>query len=425
MRSTISTEPSVGGQPVRRATLLIVDDAPTVRTSLWQMLSPEYTCVCFPDGESALRAALTQPPDLIVSDVLMEPIDGYELCRQVRREPTLANTPLILLTSANDPDGRAIGLEGGADDYLRKPVRERELLARVRSLLGLRTAQLEILQKNAELSQAHEEVLRAQRQLLEAEKLATLGAVASGIAHEINNPLAFAMSGVQQLVHAVGELTAGQGSSHWRPPEKVLAEIGEIKGEVLTGLERIANIVSDLSHFASSRDRARTWLDVQVEIERAITIARSKLMTVSIERRYEHSLPVYVAPGYLAQVAFNLIANAAEAVVGVELPSVQVTTRDHDNGVEFTVTDNGVGMSNEILPRIFDPFFTSKRAGAGTGLGLSVCLGLVKRLGGEIRAASQAGKGSTLRVWIPSRTDDSFTALRVQTQKERGQTRPA
>jgi CheY-like chemotaxis protein len=123
--------------PPARARILIVDDSWTIRAHLEGLLEGSFDCQTCADGPSALEAALAHPPDLILSDVMMEPYDGYELCRLLREQPLLKHIPLVLLTSLEDPDARAVALEKGAADLLSKPVRPHELLARLRALLEL------------------------------------------------------------------------------------------------------------------------------------------------------------------------------------------------------------------------------------------------------------------------------------------------
>jgi two-component system, NtrC family, sensor kinase len=396
MRKLMETESG----PDQRATLLIVDDAATIRAYLQHILSPEFACVAFADAESAFAAACTQPPDLIISDVLMQPVNGYDFCRRVRADARLKDVPVILLTGTTDPDGRAIGIEEGASDYLGKPVRPRELLARVRALLAYQAAQREVLRQKETVAAAHEELLRAQRQLVESEKLATLGALAAGVAHEINNPLAYVSSGFNTVASRFEELL----ERYPQDPEQaeLRTELGEIRDEVLHGFERIRRIVADLSHFASDR-RTEQWLDVQAELERALTICKSKLLGIRLERDLGHSKEVSLAAGYLTQVILNLLSNAADAVAGVREPCITLRTRDVDVGVEVSVEDNGAGIPPEVLPHIFEPFFSTKATNHGAGLGLSVCLGLARRWGGTLLVTSELGRGSTFRVIVPTR----------------------
>ncbi len=397
--------------------VLIVDDAATVRLQLRQILSAEYECICVSSTEAALAEALKQPPEVIVSDVVMEPLDGYELLRRVRTTPSLCDTPLILLTSQSDPDGRATGLEGGADDYLPKPVRARELLARVRSLVRLRSAQREIVRQKEGLAAAHGQLLSAQKQLLDAENLSTLGTLASGVAHEINNPLGFVQSGFDSMVGLIAELSdavkaSGAGGLH--DTQDAITDAQEVCCEVKEGLQRIRNIVQKLGLLGDG-DSAPQWLDIRDEIEQALTISAPQMGRVELLKELQ-PCRMKVHAGYLTQVTLSLVSNALDAVQGASCPRVSVRLKcgsGSGEGVELEVEDNGKGIPVEIMPRLFEPFFTTKPAGKGTGLGLSVCYSLIKRLGGKTQVESRPGQ-TRFRVSLPAQ------ALEIDTAFHRG-----
>ncbi|MGQ0506605.1 MAG: sensor histidine kinase [Myxococcaceae bacterium] len=391
--------------------MLIVDDAPTIRAQLRVLLSSEFEVVAAATAESALSICLARAPDIIISDVMMPGMDGHEFCRRVRAEPSLRETPFVLMTSNLDPDGRASGLEDGADDYLPKPVRERELLARVRSLLRLREARFEILQQKDAIHHAHQELLTAQRQLLDAEKLGMVGMLASGVAHELNNPLAFVLAGSEQIIRAMEELI-GEVSGPPRPREELLADVRAIKSEVREGTERIRGLVRDLTMLASDRSSASEWVEASSEIERALVICGSHLEGIEVVHQLSHPRRLHITPGYLTQIVVTLLTNAADAVSTRKKPSIAVETQKVDDGVEVSVTDNGSGIPQALLPYLFDPFFTTKRAGQGVGLGLAICFSLVNKLGGHMKASSEDGKGSRFSVWMPTRTLD--VSLRFQ-----------
>ena len=345
--------------------LFVVDDPATIRTQLQQLLSREFECVTFPDGPAALQAALVQRPDLILSDVVMEPYDGYELCRRVRQEPALRSIPLVLLTSSDDRDGRALGLEQGADDYLSKPVHERELFARVRALLRLQDAQRKILAQQERLEASNERLIQTQQELLSAEKMATLGTLAAGVAHEVNNPLSFVMSGVQQLVDAVQDLAAPDVLPNAR--EQVLRDVQEINEEVLHGLNRIRTIVKDLGRFATQPESPPAAMDVAKEVEAAVVACKPKLGSTELSQDLRHSASVLASSGYVSQILQHLISNAADAVQGRPNPTITVESRDVPRGVEVSVVDNGCGMDEAVKKRLFEPFFTTKPAGLALG----------------------------------------------------------
>jgi two-component system NtrC family sensor kinase len=248
---------------------------------------------------------------------------------------------------------------------------------------------------------AHHELLATQRQLLEAEKLATLGTLASGVAHEINNPLAFAIGGVEQLQRSIRELTDDLPGEAPRDRRAVLAEVQEIHQEVRAGLERIRAIVQNLMLLAGSRQTPAAPLDVNAEIERAIAIVQSQLQGIELRRSFQGAPSIQAMPGYITQIVTHLLTNAADAVAAVPQPRIEIAAGPLDGGAEIVVQDNGVGIAPHVLPHVFDPFFTTKPAGKGAGLGLCVCHALVRRLGGSASVSSKPHSGARIRIWLP------------------------
>jgi C4-dicarboxylate-specific signal transduction histidine kinase len=395
----------------RRRTALIVNDCPALHAMVRDVLASEYDCEVVATAEEAIAAASRRTPEVIISEVVMEGTDGYELCRRIRADRRLHEVPLILLTSNPDPDGRATGLEHGADDYLSAPLRPRELLARVRSLVRLREARQEVLRQNRALERAHDELLQVQRQLLETERLATLGTLATGLAHELNNPLAVVWAGFEQLSESIRHLAPSCST-----PGGQAGEISEIGAEVRSGLERIRGIVQQLSMLAAPEEHRRTSVSVHAEIERAVAIAHARLDRVELKRRFEGPQAIQAAPGYLTQILAQVLINAADAVSSVPQPRIEIRTRRADSGLEIVVEDNGTGISAEVVPQIFDPFFTTKAAGQGTGLGLAVCQRFIQRLGGSAQVASQPGRGTHFRLYVPLEPPGVDSTLRPRRQ---------
>jgi len=245
-----------------------------------------------------------------------------------------------------------------------------------------------------EVTQRH----RMEAQLRRAQKLEALGRLAAGIAHEINNPLAFVIANLQYVREAL-DLPAGE-------LEKApLAELASALAEACVGGERIKQIVRDLKAFAQPHDESMAVVDLRPVLEFSIKMAGAEIRRrARLVTHFDDVPAVWAISGRLEQVFVNLLVNAAQAIrPGAEdANEIRLTVRAVEDGVSVEVSDTGVGIAPANLERIFDPFFTTKPVGVGTGLGLSICHSIVTAFGGELTVQSEEGKGSTFRVTLPS-----------------------
>jgi PAS domain S-box-containing protein len=241
-----------------------------------------------------------------------------------------------------------------------------------------------------------------ERQLARSDRLASLGTLAAGVAHEINNPLAFILG---NLEFAREELPALARSQAGARPEPLLAEVLEALREAADGAKRVSRIVRDLGVFARGEDEKREPVDVHKTLEAAIAIATNEIRhRARLVKTLEPVPRVIADEARLTQVFLNLLVNAAQAIGEgrAEDNEIRVATRvDASERIVVEVADTGEGIPAAILPRIFDPFFTTKPVNLGTGLGLSICHGIVSALGGEITVESELGHGTTFRVLLP------------------------
>lgn len=394
--------------PGRRRSALIVDECAQSQAAIREVLAADYECEAAGTLEEAMAAASRRTPDLIISDSVLKHASGYELCRRIRTDPRWQDIPLIVLTSNPDPDARAVALEEGADDCLCRPFRPRELLARVRSLAQVRDARQEVLRRSGALERAHEAMSQAQLQLLEAERLATMGTIAAGLSHVINNPLSVVWAGFDHLIDSVQRTGVGSPAAR----AEAAGEVEEIRAEVRGGLERIRSIVQQLAALGAPEDHRRVSVSVHEEIDRAVAIANARLGRVELKRRFEGPPEIQATPGYLTQIIAQVLLNAADAVAAQPQPRIEVRTRRTEAGLEIVVEDNGKGIAVELVPQIFDPFFTTKAAGLGSGLGLALCQRLIQRLGGSVQVASQAGRGTQFLFCVPFQPPSVDLSLR-------------
>jgi len=268
------------------------------------------------------------------------------------------------------------------------------LNARLEERVRERTAQLE--GANGELAQAYAELKNAEVQLVQSEKMAALGRLVAGVAHEINNPVAFISSSVAPLRRRLETAAADA------PPEvaELLADAREIVAVMARGAERTAAIVKDLRSFSRLGEAARKPVDLHDGLEVSLRLLEPRWRgRIEIHRDYGTLPPVECDPGQMNQVFMNLLANACDAIP--ERGNLWLTTRAEGDRVRVTIRDDGVGMAPEVVGRIFDPFFTTKDVGGGTGLGLAISHGVLAAHGGRIEVESTPGRGATFRIVLP------------------------
>jgi len=240
---------------------------------------------------------------------------------------------------------------------------------------------------------------RMQAQLVQAERLASVGTLAAGVAHEINNPLAYVIANLAFVAEELRGL-------HGETGDHRLPDLVQALDEALSGAGRVKQIVRDLKLFARADEEQLGPVDIHKVIESSLSIVRGEIRhRARLSRAYGENVPPVVAnESRLGQVLINLLVNAAQAIEEgkVEQNEIRIATSRGSGGrAVIEVRDTGCGIPVEQLPRIFDPFFTTKAVGVGTGLGLAICHGIVSSLGGEIMVDSTVGRGTTFRVVLP------------------------
>ncbi len=268
-----------------------------------------------------------------------------------------------------------------------------------RVLLEITSVFIDYEGRPAALTMARDVTLRRQleRQLVEADRLAALGTLAAGIAHEINNPLAYVMLNLEWIARKLPELQRDPSS---------MAGLTAMLDEARQGAERVSTIVRELRSFSRADGDSRHPVDLTRVVQSAIRMVGNEIRyRARVMTSFDTVRPVWGNEARLEQVVVNLLLNAAQAMpeARAEENEIRVDVRpDGERHALLEVHDNGAGIAPDVLPRIFDPFFTTKPVGHGTGLGLSICHGIVTSLGGQIAAYSEPGRGTTFRVLLPT-----------------------
>lgn len=385
-------------------TVAIVDDEPSLRALLDAMLTQAgFEVIEYADGESAYQGFINRKPHLLLTDVWMTGQSGYALCRKIRQELNDIITPIIIMTGNDDLSSIEAAFDSGATDFFPKPINFPLLVQRIRYAL-----------RNSEAWQMQSSY---QNQMLQSEKMASLGQLAAGVAHEINNPIGYVLSNVQvlgsytqRLLHYIAQLeNIAQACS--APEDRqaditkadpsgqitaIKADLPEMLSDIEGGVDRISDIVKSLKIYAhpDQEKLIPTDLNDLVQSVQKMIVGDLKYRAEVKTQVPESSVWVLANPSKLYQVLMNLLINAVQAIEH-DNGQVCLVLRTQGDQALIDVTDNGKGIADEDLSKIFDPFYTTKDIGEGTGLGLSVSKAIVEKHEGQLSVVSEVHKGTT------------------------------
>ena len=415
--------------------ILIVDDEAGIREMFATWLREEsFECETAASAEEALVQLANDTYALVISDMMMPGRNGVELLREIKaRYP---DTAVIMVSGVDRPQRVRDALRVGAFDYLIKPCELDVLTLSVEHALERRTLQrtartykAHLENQNIELANSKAELQRLQGQLVHTEKMASLGQLAAGVAHELNNPAGFIygnmdllgdyLSKLHSLLRVYDEVTFPADELQLVETrkteikyEKLVGELDSIIADCREGAERICDVVKNLRLFSRLDEAEIKKVDIHSGIDSTVRLL-SRYFTggqVTLRRNYGDLPPIDCYAGQLNQVWMNLLVNAAQAVT--ERGEVSISTKLDQSAVVVAISDTGSGIPEDQLSRIFDPFFTTKSVGEGTGLGLSISYGIIERHGGTISVESLVGTGTTFTVRIPVRENESEWAIK-------------
>lgn len=404
--------------------ILIVDDSAVVRRHFAIVLSQAYECVEAASVPEAFQHLKEQKFELVLTDIIMPGLSGIELLRKIIE--SYPETTVIVVSGVDRPQRALDAMRLGAFDYLIKPCENDVLRLTVERALERRSLLLNAKQYKRDLELRNEELVRGkaqlerlQAQIVQNEKMASLGQLAAGVAHEINNPIGFVYSNLDFLEGYVGDLIrllelydttelpvhAAAAVAEFKRQigyENAITDLRSVIDDCREGAERVRDIVQNLRTFSRLDEAEFKKTDIHEGIESTIRILSRYFSggNIRLVRDYGELPDVDLYSKELNQVWMNLLVNAAQAV-GVADGEVRIETRSGETHVTVAISDTGGGIEKEHLTRIFDPFYTTKPVGEGTGLGLSISFGIVERHGGRISVESTSGRGTTFTVMLP------------------------
>ncbi|MGD1703192.1 hybrid sensor histidine kinase/response regulator [Dapis sp. BLCC M229] len=441
--------------------IIVVDDTPANLHLLSNLLEErDYEVRAFPSGKLALMGMKNFLPELILLDITMPQMNGYEMCEYLKEDEKWRDIPVIFISALNEIFDKVKAFSVGGVDYITKPVQAEEVLARVETHLQLfrlremlqktnfiqsqklaqqnrqlKTLNQELEKANKELKEKYLQLEEAQLQLVQNEKMVSLGNLVTGIAHEINNPLGFIGGNVRVAQEYLQDLFAGLSlyQKHSHLDDEIVEKIEDLDLEFIVedfpkliasmqeGYDIIRNISTSLRTFARTDIEDKTEFNLHDGIDSTLLILKYRLKAnenrpaIEVVKNYGALPLVKCYTGQLNQVFMNLLANAIDALdesnEGKTYPEIKnnpncitISTQlseDLQNAI-VQISDNGTGMPEEVKARLFEQGFTTKGVGKGTGLGMAIANQIVReKHGGMISCDSRIGEGTIFTIIIP------------------------
>jgi len=344
-----------------------------------------------------MAAALSEPWDVVISDYALPAFSAPAAFAMVRERNL--DIPFIVVSGTIGEDIAVEAMRSGVHDFLLK--------GQLRRLVAA-------IERELREAAGRAERRRIQQQLLISDRMASVGTLAAGVAHEINNPLAVVLGNLQSMSRDMQQLSRGLESMHDAIGPTAAARLARLQSTAaaLTDAlrdadeagERVRTIVRDLRVFSRSEEEILEPVDVHEVLESSLRMARNEIRhRATVVRQFGDVPKVFANEARLGQVFLNVIVNAAQAIPegNTNGNTIAIATRRLEDMVAIEITDTGAGIAPEVLPRIFDVFFTTKSIGEGTGLGLAICHRIVIAMSGRIEAESRLGSGTTIRVVLP------------------------
>ncbi|MEB3341746.1 hybrid sensor histidine kinase/response regulator [Okeania sp.] len=438
--------------------IIIIDDTPANLHVLSSLLKENgYLVRAFPSGKLALAFMEKFSPSLILLDIKMPNMDGYEVCQNLKANKLTADIPVIFISALDEVMDKIKAFTVGGVDYITKPFQAEEVLARISTHLELshlkkmlkqenylqaqqlaeQNRQLqrvnqELEKANQELNEKYDELKQAQLTIIQSEKMSALGNLLANIAHDINNPVGFLSGNIQPALDYVNDLfrlldLVEKESPNLRAIKEEIEEIDldyiredfpKLINSMEVGVKQLQDISISLRTFSRTDTKHPVLYNIHDGIDSTITILKYRLKThqdypeINIIKNYAHLPPIDCYAGQLNQVFMNILSNAIDAI---EEANKEGARKEIVNQIrietEFSVdkkqviihiADNGIGMSQEVKEKVFEQGFTTKVVGKGTGLGMAIARNIVvEKHKGSLTCNSQLGKGTEFIISLP------------------------
>lgn len=428
-REEIRSESAENTHADTDVTILIVDDDRANRMVLKRGLQDSFHLLEAENGQDCLDLIASHNVDLVLLDLMMPGMSGFDVLRHIDENPEKTFPKIIVLSALMDSTTISSVLNLGAVDYLTKPFNVEEMRARINTQIALEKRELAlesiVNKRTRQLQESNKKLEATFQQLLHSEKMASIGQLAAGVAHEINNPIGFIYSNLSSLNDYITDISGllgnyrelGQAIEQKSPDiqdkatqaslksreidiDYIIQDIPELLKDTIEGTERVKNIVLSLKHFSRVDDTAVDDADINAGIEATLKIVWNELKYKCDVHKDLATLPLTKCNiNQLNQVFTNLFINAAQAIE--KHGELNIQTRTVDDDIEIRVSDTGSGIDPQSLSKLFEPFYTTKPVGEGTGLGLYLSYEIIQKHNGSINVESTPGEGTTFIIRIP------------------------
>jgi len=378
--------------------------------------------------------------DIVIMDLIMPELSGFELLKLIRSNRRYDDIPIIMFTSMDDVESYKKCYELGASDFISKPINVIEFNARIKVAIQTKASSndyiklIELTQnQNIELKEINAKLADTKFHLVQSEKMAAIGNLAAGIAHEINNPMGYIASNCDVLSKYISRLQeyvefieqTFEGAKHILDPlgidainliqakakqlkiDMIRTEIEGLQSDTKEGMKRVTEIVQSLKVFARSvRDEEKDTYNLSDIINQALLISHNEIKYyANVETSVPDDIIIYCNKVQIGQVLINILVNAAQAIKSQQragMGTIKVFAETNDEFITIRITDDGPGIPEGNLLKLFDPFFTTKEIGQGTGLGLSISYDIIaNKHHGLIEVNSELGSGTVFVITLP------------------------
>ncbi|MFB2881115.1 response regulator [Floridanema aerugineum] len=416
-----------------KADIMIVDDTPDNIRFLSTLLQEQgYSVRKAISGKMALTAIRTVLPDLVLLDINMPMMNGYEVCQELKNDEKTKTVPIIFISALDDVSDKVKAFHLGCADYITKPFQIEEVLARIQHQLLIKNLQSQMRSQNAQLQKTLAELKTAQAQIIQKEKMFSLSQLAAGMAHEVNNSIGFIAGNIEfarRYVQDLLKLINIYQQEYPQPNPVIEAALEEIDLEFIvkdvekvldsmqTGAERISTMNLALRIFSRLNESDIKPVDLHQGIDSTLVLLQQRLgkegrdWEIKLEKKYGQLPAINCYASLMNQVFLNILNNAIDALESKLqsadntsiTPTICIATELTEGQTAIIkIKDNGTGIPENVREHLFDPFFTTKPVGKGSGLGLLTSYEIVvEKHKGKLTYQSTLGEGTEFLIEIP------------------------